>query len=162
MKALSKSDKLRAFIAPKFTYLITLPDNNGKLAVYTGGDIHGIYLYLYIIGATTTLTTSGQHSNHFSPSSPIKNYAATLQPVIESLRTIQKSICEWCGRIGHKADACIIHGQKYRPPILRRNMNKFNTLHDDEQIEPPREWSSQPPAAHFKSRTSPSKTNPSF
>ena len=39
-------------------------------------------------------------------------------------------------------------------------MNKFNALHGDEQIEPPREWNSQPPAAHFKSRSSPSRTNP--
>ena len=31
MKALSKSDKLRAFIAPKMTYLITFLDNNIKL-----------------------------------------------------------------------------------------------------------------------------------
>ena len=46
MKALAKSEKLRAFIAPKMTYLITFLDNNVKSAVYTGGDIHGIYRYL--------------------------------------------------------------------------------------------------------------------
>ena len=46
MKALSKSDKLRAFIVPKMTDLITFLDNNGKSAVYTGGDIDGIYRYL--------------------------------------------------------------------------------------------------------------------
>ena len=43
MKALTKSEKLRAFIAPKMTDLITLLDDNGKYDVYTGGDIHGIY-----------------------------------------------------------------------------------------------------------------------
>ena len=35
MKALSKSDKLRALIAHEMTYLITLLDNNVKSAVYT-------------------------------------------------------------------------------------------------------------------------------
>ena len=34
-------------------YLITLFYNNGISAVYTGGDIHGIYRYLEIIGALT-------------------------------------------------------------------------------------------------------------
>ena len=33
MKSLSNSDKIKAFIAPKITYLITLLDNNGKSAV---------------------------------------------------------------------------------------------------------------------------------
>ena len=37
---LSKSDKIKAFIVPKMTDLITFPDNNGKLAVYTGVNIH--------------------------------------------------------------------------------------------------------------------------
>ena len=39
-------------------------------------------------------------------------------------------------------------------------MNQFNKLHGDEPKEPPREWNSQPPAAHFKSRSYPSRTNP--
>ena len=39
-------------------------------------------------------------------------------------------------------------------------MNQFNALHGDKTKEPPREWNSQPPAAHFKSRSSPSITNP--
>ena len=64
-KALSNNDKLRAFISPKITDLITFLDNNRKYAVYTGVDVHGIYLYLDMIGAPTTLTTSGQHSHHF-------------------------------------------------------------------------------------------------
>ena len=46
MKALSNSDKLRVFIAPKMTDLITFLDNNGKSAVYEGENIHGIYRYL--------------------------------------------------------------------------------------------------------------------
>ena len=51
MKALSKIDKLRAFIAPKMIDIITLLDNNGKYAVYTGGYIHGICRYLEMVGA---------------------------------------------------------------------------------------------------------------
>ena len=39
-------------------------------------------------------------------------------------------------------------------------MNQFNALHGDEPKELPREWNSQPPAAHFKSKSSPSRTNP--
>ena len=39
MKALSKSDKLKYFIAPKMKDLITFLDNNGKSSVYIGGDI---------------------------------------------------------------------------------------------------------------------------
>ena len=39
-------------------------------------------------------------------------------------------------------------------------MNQFNALHDDEPKEPPIKWNSQPPAAHFKFRSSPSRTNP--
>ena len=65
MKALKNSDKPRDFIAPNMTYLITSLDNNGKSAVYKGGDIHGIYRYLETIGAPTTLTTSGQSSHNF-------------------------------------------------------------------------------------------------
>ena len=47
------------------TDLITFPEKNGKLAIYTGGDIHGIYCYLEIIGSPTTLTSSGKSSHHF-------------------------------------------------------------------------------------------------
>ena len=72
MKALIKSEKLRAFIAPNMTYFITFLDKNGKSAVYTGGDIHSIYRYLDIIGSPTTLTTSGQCYHHFGYSSSRK------------------------------------------------------------------------------------------
>ena len=57
MKALSKSDKLKGFIAPNMADLITFLDNNVKYAVYIGGNTNGIYCYLEIIGAPTTLTT---------------------------------------------------------------------------------------------------------
>ena len=112
-----------------------------------------------MIGYPITLTASGQISHHFGPSSSSENDAATLQPVIAALRTRQKIICECCGRIGHKADACIIRGTKFLPPSLRRNMNQFNVLHGDKPKEPPREWNRQPPADHFKSRSSLSRTN---
>ena len=160
MISLSKSDKLRVFIAPKITDLITLLDNNGKSAVYTRWDIHGIYRYLETIGATTTLTTSGQCSHRFSPSSTSNKNAETLHPFIAALCMRQKSICEWCGRIGHKVDSFIIRGPKFLPPSLRRNMNQFNALHGDKPNEPPREWNSQLPAACLKFRNSPSRTNP--
>ena len=39
-------------------------------------------------------------------------------------------------------------------------MNNFNALHGDEPKEPPRERNIQSLAAHFKSRSSPSRTNP--
>ena len=85
MKELSKRDKLKSFIAPKMIYLITFLDNNGKSTVYTGGNIHGIYRYLKNIRAPTTLTTSGQSSHHFIPSSSINNDTASIQPFIASL-----------------------------------------------------------------------------
>ena len=94
MKALTKSEKLRAFIAPKMTYFITFIDNKGKYAVDDGGGIHGIYRYLEIIRAPTTLTTSSHRSKHFGPSSSRNNDATTLQPVIADLRMRKKIICE--------------------------------------------------------------------
>ena len=68
MKALTNSEKLKAFIGPKMTDLITFLDNNRKSSVYEGLDIHGIYSYLEIIGAPTALTTSGHRSHHFGSS----------------------------------------------------------------------------------------------
>ena len=44
-------------------------------------------------------------------------------------------------------------------PSLRIKMNQFNALHGDKPKEPPREWNRQPPAAHFKYMSSPSRTN---
>ena len=131
IKALKNSEKLRYFIAPNMKYLITLLDNNGKSSVYTGRDINGIYRYLEMMVYPTTLKNSGHRSHHFGPSSSSNNDAATLQPVIATTHTIQKSICEFCGRIGHKADACIIRGTKFLSPSLRRKINQFNAIHSD-------------------------------
>ena len=113
------------------TDLITFIDKNGKSAVYEGGDIHGIYCYLDMIGASTTLTTSGHRSHHFGPSSSRNNDAENLQPVIAVIRMRQKIICECCGRIGHEADACIIRGPKFLPPSLSRKRNQLNAIHGD-------------------------------
>ena len=41
-------------------------------------------------------------------------------------------------------------------------MNQFNNLHGDEATDTLREWTIKPLAAHLKSRTSPTKTNPVF
>ena len=57
MKVFSKSDKIKAFIVPNMTDLITFLDNNGKYSVYTGGDIHGIYNYIEMLGSPTSLAT---------------------------------------------------------------------------------------------------------
>ena len=73
MKALSKSDKLKALIVTKMTDIITLLDRNGKYDVYIRGEINRIYRYLEMIGAPTTLKTMGQLYHHFGPSSSIKN-----------------------------------------------------------------------------------------
>ena len=133
IKAFSKSYKIRAFIVPKMTGLITFLDNNRKSTFYIGLDIHGIYSYLEMIGTPTTLTTSGQRSHNFSPSYSINNDTATLQPVIADLCTRQKSICELCVRIGHEADSCIIRGPKFFTPSLRIKINQFSALRGDEK-----------------------------
>ena len=99
LKPLSNIDKLIAFFTPKITNLIKLFDNNGKSTVYTRGDIHGICCYLDINGAPTTLTTSGQSSHHFTPSSSTNNDTSYIQPVIADLRMRENIICELCGRI---------------------------------------------------------------
>ena len=85
MKTLSNIDKLRAFIVLKMIDLITFFDNNVKSAVYTGGNIRGIYIYIEIIEAPTTFATSGQQSHCLSPSCSINNGASTIQPVIAAL-----------------------------------------------------------------------------
>ena len=52
---------------PNMTDLITFLDNNGKVAIDTIVNTYGLYCYLKMIGATTTLTTSGQSYHHFGP-----------------------------------------------------------------------------------------------
>ena len=45
------------------------------------------------------------------------------------------------------------------PPSIRKKTNELNDLHGDEPTDPPREWNSQPPAAHFKTSNSPPNTS---
>ena len=101
------------------------------------------------------MITSGQNSHHFSPLYSINNDTATLQPVNSSLRMRQKSVCECCGRIGYKADICIIRGPKFLPPSLIRKIIQYNAICGYKPTDTPRECNIQPPVAHFKSRTSP-------
>ena len=67
------------------TDLTTLLDNSGKLAVYTGGNIHGLYRYPEMIGPPTTLNTSGQRSNYFGTSYSTNSDTENLHPVIADL-----------------------------------------------------------------------------
>ena len=45
IKAFSNSEKLKVFISPKMTDIITFLDNNEKSAVYNGGNIHVLCRY---------------------------------------------------------------------------------------------------------------------
>ena len=51
------------------TDIITFLDNNRKLAIYKGENIHGIYFYLEIIGSPTNLNYLGKRSDNFVTSS---------------------------------------------------------------------------------------------
>ena len=154
------SYKIKAFNVTKMIDPLTFLDNNIKSGVYTGRNMNVIYFYIEMIGDPTTLTTSGQCSRHFGPSYSIKNDIASLHPFISNVHIRQKSICKCSGSIGYKAYACIVHGPKFLSPSIKRNMDKFNTLHGEEPNEFPREWNSQPPAAHFKSSIYPTNTIP--
>ena len=99
MKAFSNRDKLKEFIAPNMTYLITFPDNNVKSASYTRGNINGIYFYLEMIEFPITLTTSGQQSHHLVPLYSINNDTSSLHTVITDIRMKQKFICKFYGRV---------------------------------------------------------------
>ena len=159
MKEFSKSNKLKALISPKMIDLVTFIDNNVKCVVYTGGNILGLYFYLEMIGFPTILATSGHCYHNFSPSYFINNDTSTLQTGIVSICMRQKSICEFCERIGHNPDDRIIHCPKFTPPSLIIKMNQFNAHIGDEPTDPPREWNIQSPEAHFKYSTSPTKTS---
>ena len=76
-----------------------------------------------MIGAPTTLTTPSNCSNHFGPSYSINNDTAYLHNFIADLRMIQIIICKCCGRIEHKANACIIRGPKLLPQTIRIKMD---------------------------------------
>ena len=77
MKEFSKIYELKALITLKMTDLITLLDNNVKMAVYIGRNIHGLYYYLEMIRTPNTLKITGQHSNNFGPLSSTNNDITT-------------------------------------------------------------------------------------
>ena len=136
MKAFSKENKLKALISPKMTDVITFIYNNIKPSVYTGGNIHGLYCYLEMIGYPTTLNASDHLYHNFGLSYYTNYDTSNIQPVIAASCMIWKSICECRGSIGHKADDCIIHGPDFLPPSIRLNKNQFRAVHDDEKTEP--------------------------
>ena len=113
-----------------------------------------------MIGYPTNLTSSGQIYHTFCPSYFTYNDTSTIQTVIIALRVQHNIVWECCGRLGHKYDALIICGPNFLPPILSRNMNQVNTLHDDERTDPPRKYNSQPSTVKLKFRTFPHKTRP--
>ena len=125
------SDKLRLVHVGKSGRNLEYFINLECFDLYRREQIHGIYLYLEMIGSTTPLATSGQRSHNFSALSSVNNDGASLQPIIADLCMRPKSICECCIRIVHKTDACIIRGPKFLPPSLQRNMNQSNALHGD-------------------------------
>ena len=110
--------------------------------------------------APTTLSTSSQRYHSFCPSSSTKIDTVTLHTVVAALYVWQDIICEWCGIIGHKDDACIVCGPKFLPPIIKINMNQFNSIRGDVPTDPPREWNSPYPEYWFKSSISLPKTSP--
>ena len=112
-----------------------------------------------MIGSPATLTTSGQRYHHFGPLYSINNDTEYLQTVIAALRIRQNSVCKCCGRIGHKADVCIICGPKFLLTNLIRKTNQFNNLHCEKTTKQTREWISQLPEDHFKYSTSPTNTS---
>ena len=85
MKALSKSDKRKACFVPKMTYLITLPDNTGKWAIYEGVNIHERYNYLETIRSPNASTTSVQIYYNFVTLSSTNNDTATIKPAISCI-----------------------------------------------------------------------------
>ena len=131
MREFSNRNKIKALFELNMTDIITLLENNGKLDVYTGGNIHGLYYYLDMIGVPTRLTASGQRYHHFGPSYSINNDTASLQTVIVALCIRQKTICGLCGRIEHKDDSYIICVPKFLPPSIRININRFSSIHGE-------------------------------
>ena len=117
--------------------LIIFLEKNVKSSVYTGGNIHVLYLYLEMFVSTTTLTTLDQRSHIFGPSYSINNDTEYLQPVIAYFHMRQNSIYELCGSIGHKIGTYIIRSPKLLPPSLIIKLNQFKSLHGEEQNEPP-------------------------
>ena len=56
-----------------------------------GGNVHGLYHCLGMIGPPTTFGTSGQQYTIFGPSYSTNNYTATLNPFIAAICMRQMS-----------------------------------------------------------------------
>ena len=80
MKPFSKRDKNEVFITTMMTDIIKFLYNNGKSAIYIGGNMHE--LYLEMIGSPTQLTSSGQRSHYFDTSYYTKNDTSNIYTVI--------------------------------------------------------------------------------
>ena len=122
MKDISKCGAIKAFIAPKMTYLIAYVVNHGKEELYYGSDINYLYNYLGMVRSPTTLTHSSQHYHYFGPKT--NTDSVSTHPVIVSLRGIQIIIYDCCLRPGHKTHYCIIRGPDFSPPIILRKKNQ--------------------------------------
>ena len=59
------------------TDLITLLENYRKTIIYKGENIHGLYIYLEMIGDQDKLKYSVHHSHHFSTTYSTNNDAQT-------------------------------------------------------------------------------------
>ena len=57
-----------------------------------GGDIHGLYRHMYMLGAPTNLISSGYLYNTFGNLSFTNNNTVSLQKFISSLHARQKNI----------------------------------------------------------------------
>ena len=160
MKTLSNINELKLFIVPNITDLITVLDNNRKLAKYTGENINKLYRYLEIFGSPTNLNSSGQRYHNCGDSYFTNNDTSILWKFIAGLCVRQKTIFECCGIIGHKDDACIIYAPIFLPKIIIIKISQFNALDGDKTTEPPIGCNIQPTEAHTKYHTSPNKTSP--
>ena len=85
MISLSESDKLKEFVAPKITDLITFLDHHSKIAICTGENIHDLYNYLDMIGYSTNLNYPVQHYHPFDTSYSTNNGTASIHTVIANI-----------------------------------------------------------------------------
>ena len=93
MKELPKSEKLKLFIAPKITYLITFLDNNGNASIYKGRNIHYLLRYPEIIGYPNNLNSSSRRYHCFGNSK--KNDTTSLQYIVEALCSFKKLFVDY-------------------------------------------------------------------
>ena len=113
-----------------------------------------------MIQEPSNLDYSSKHYNTFGTSSSTNNDRVSLHSVISDLHVQQKFVCKFCGRIGHKANLCIIYGYNFFLTSFNIKTNKSNAIHGDEPNELPIECNIQPLEFHFKYRTPNPNTSP--